>query len=179
MELYVVRHGQTDFNAQGLACGGQSNVPLNDKGRQQARELGVLLSDVHLDAVLVSPLQRAQQTAAIALEGRNVPVMTEVALREHCFGIYEGAVLDHPQFSKLRWDFCYRLPEGESLADVVCRVYPFLADLPKRFGGKSVLLVCHGALARVIDSFYTSPTNEQFRGFSLANCQLLHYSVSE
>lgn len=179
MELYVVRHGQTDFNAQRLACGGQSDVPLNDQGRQQAKELGDLLADVPLDAALVSPLQRAQETATIALEGRDVPLTTETALREHCFGIYEGAVLDHPQFSKLRWDFCYRLPEGESLAEVFARVYPFLADLPKRFAGKSVLLVCHGALARVIDSYYTSPTNEQFRAFSLANCQLLHYSVPD
>ena len=89
MDIYFVRHGQTDWNIT-WKLQGRADIPINARGRQQAAALRTRLAGVTLDAAYVSPLCRAQQTAHILLCGTNVPVYTQPALAERDFGAYEG-----------------------------------------------------------------------------------------
>jgi 2,3-bisphosphoglycerate-dependent phosphoglycerate mutase len=86
--VYIVRHGQTDWNKDGRIQGGTDN-PLNATGREQAATMGRLLADVTVDTVYVSSHQRAQQTAAV-FEGRS-PIVAMDGPRERFFGKFEGA----------------------------------------------------------------------------------------
>lgn len=179
MELYVARHGQTAYNAEELACGGQTDIPLTEVGKAQARELGEKLVGIPIDVVIASPLMRAQETARIAVSSAKQDpfFLTDSHIKEHCFGAYEGVDMKDPVFSEIRWEASYRFDGGESLFDLAARVYPFLESLPRRFPDKTVLLVCHGAVARMISSYYKSFTAEEFRSFWMGNCDLLHFSV--
>ena len=88
LTIYLVRHGQTDWNKEGRIQGGTDN-PLNNTGREQAAAMAKTLAEVKVDAVYVSSHLRAQQTAA-ALEGR-APIVAMDLLRERFFGKFEGA----------------------------------------------------------------------------------------
>jgi 2,3-bisphosphoglycerate-dependent phosphoglycerate mutase len=88
LTVYVVRHGQTDWNKDGRIQGGTDN-PLNATGREQAATLGRTLADVKIDTVYVSSHQRARQTASV-FEGR-APIAAMDELRERFFGKFEGA----------------------------------------------------------------------------------------
>lgn len=177
MDLYVTRHGQTEYNERGLVCGATTDIPLNEVGRQQAEGLRAELEGVVIDHVLVSPLLRARQTAEIALSGRNVPVEVEPRLIELDFGTFEGVRVDDPEFVKLRANFAFQYPEGESLLHAAARVYAVIDELPQRFGDDTVLFVCHGAISRIAKSYFTSQTDADFHGFAMPNCGLLHFTL--
>ena len=80
MILYVVRHGEATWNVLNKICGGQSDVPLTEKGRQQAAQLAQKMP--FIDRVLCSPLQRARETASILMEGKRIVIKIEPRLRE-------------------------------------------------------------------------------------------------
>lgn len=178
MELYVARHGQTSYNVENRACGGLVDIPLTACGREQARNLGETLRDIPFDKVIVSPMIRARQTAELALEGRGFTFEIDDRIKEHCFGSFEGCPVDDEEFCRLRWNAAYKFPDGgESLFQVATRVYSFLDELAQRCPEQTVLLVCHGAIGRIIYSYFTSLTDEELQGFSMSNCQLLHFSL--
>lgn len=177
MELYVTRHGQTDFNARGLVCGATTDIPLTDVGREQAHSLQGELEGIQIDQVLVSPMLRARQTADLALAGRSVAMEIEPRLIEFNFGTYEGVRVDDPDFVALRANFAFRYPEGESLLEAVARVYSVIEELPQRFPDKAVLLVCHGAISRIVRSYFVSQTDHEFHTWQMPNCALLHFTM--
>lgn len=144
VELWLVRHGQTDANAQGILSGWYE-AQLSGRGIAQAKALAPLLRDIHFDGVFSSPLQRAQDTARYA---GFEPKIVE-ALREFHFGDYDGLPLkDLPQdWVRALYAFeDFQTPNGESIDDVKRRVSAFIETLP---GGR-YLLVCHGGVIRSI-----------------------------
>ena len=88
MKLYVVRHGQTDNNLNGIIQG-ISNTPLNDYGRKQASELKEKLNDISFDLILSSPLQRAKETAEI-INNNKTKIIIDNRLIERNTGDFEG-----------------------------------------------------------------------------------------
>ena len=88
MQLYVVRHGETDANAEGRYQG-SLDIDLNERGVLQAQELRVRLP-AQIDTVIVSPLRRAQQTAAIVFADDGLELRTREAFRERGVGVFEG-----------------------------------------------------------------------------------------
>jgi broad specificity phosphatase PhoE len=156
--LYLVRHGETDWNVEGRLQGGQ-NIPLNDLGRLQAKEaagrlrdLGVVYDD--LDYVC-SPMDRARETMEIFRDTIGlVPqrYRVEETLREITFGEWEGMTWRevrkaHPDQAVFRerdkWG--YVPPGGESYAMLSERVRPWLSALTR-----PTLTVSHGGIARAI-----------------------------
>src|SRR4029450_12657247 len=87
--LIVVRHGVTQWNEDGRYQGHQ-DVPLGDRGREQARRLAVRLQHERISAAYCSDLQRASETAELALGEREAPLIPTQALREMSFGQWEG-----------------------------------------------------------------------------------------
>lgn len=86
---FLVRHGETDWNAAGRAQG-QAQVPLNATGRAQAQALAARLRPLRFSAAYASDLRRVTETAAPILHGRDPPLVTLPALREKSFGEWEG-----------------------------------------------------------------------------------------
>ena len=87
--LLLVRHGETDWNADGRLQG-QTDRPLNDYGRGQARQLATELADGELEAIYSSDLSRARETAEIVGERLGLPVALDSDLREKDWGTWEG-----------------------------------------------------------------------------------------
>src|SRR3569623_193897 len=92
-ELLLVRHGETDWNAEGRLQG-HTDRPLNDHGRRQAKEVAERLAGEGADAIYASDLLRAKETAEIVGERRGVPVVVDADLREKNWGNWEGLTGD-------------------------------------------------------------------------------------
>ncbi len=153
MSVYLLRHGQTDWNKKGIVQG-RYDVPLNDTGREQAREAKKILDEVDFIACYVSPLCRARETAAIALEGRDIPFIIENRLVEMAYGPYEGTNWKAGDYQLTRRRLAYRYKGGESYLDLAYRAFSFLEEIREVEKKGNVLLVCHGGIARVINSYF-------------------------
>lgn len=155
--LILLRHGQTDWNAQ-HRFQGQEDVPLNDLGRRQAEMARGALEGIQLDAVYASPLSRALETASIARPG--VEIHTDPRLMEINVGSWAGMTWDDVKATMPDYEAKYangvdfrRSPEGETLADVEARGVPAVLGIAQAHGGQTVLIVAHGLLLnRVIHS---------------------------
>lgn len=147
MLLYLVRHGETDWNAA-RRIQGRTDIPLNDRGRQQARRAGDLLSRRQWDAVITSPLSRAAETGAIIAERLSLPAPTsDDRLVERDYGEAEG--MDIAEVDR-------RFPPGtdpigrETPAAVAERAIAALLDIAEQHHGESVVVVAHGGLIRQV-----------------------------
>jgi broad specificity phosphatase PhoE len=151
LELWLIRHGETDWNVDGRIQG-FSDRPLNDKGRRQAGLLAERFREMEMrfDAVYASDLERARVTAEVSLPGAEIRL--DPRLRELSYGIFEGKVwdrLDADEAAAARhWSedrFGRRIPGGESYADLMDRMASFRADLPPR---ARVAAFSHGGTIR-------------------------------
>lgn len=88
MKLYLVRHGETDWNKDGIAQG-QTDIALNNTGRAQARELKKKVDQISISMCYSSPLRRAAETANIIV-GDRMDIKCDDLLKERCFGDFEG-----------------------------------------------------------------------------------------
>ena len=143
----LVRHGQTDWNAQ-RRLQGSTDIPLNDVGRGQARDAVAALSGHEWDAIVSSPLSRAAETANLIAAGLGLSVARRVPeLAERSFGPAEGLQAG-PELDALR------IPGGgflgaESEDEAASRGLGALESLAEEFRGGRVLVVAHGTLLRV------------------------------
>ncbi len=178
--LYVMRHGKTDWNLK-HKLQGKTDIPLNDMGRQMAREASEKYKDVHFDICYCSPLIRARETAELLLEGRDVPVIIDDRLSEMGFGIYEGIenVFDKPE-CPVRVLFFepseYKAVGGaESLEELIARTSEFLNDtaLPLVNSGKDVLIVGHGAMNSALIGQVRHIPLKDFWVEGIENCRLI------
>lgn len=142
----LVRHGQTDWNAQ-RRLQGSTDIPLNDVGRGQARDAVAVLSGYEWDAVVSSPLSRAAETAGLIAAGLGLGVDRHVPeLTERRFGPAEG-LRAGPELDALRIPGGFRGAESED--DAASRGLAALEALAEEFRGGRVLVVAHGTLLRV------------------------------
>lgn len=160
MKLYLFRHGQTDWNKV-HRFQGRIDIPLNDFGRELARITAQRWPIVPYDRVYCSPLDRAQETARLVLEGREElkHMITDPRIIEFGFGENEGKNIDeaghdpnNPMYNLLHHPEQYVPdPGAESFYDLVERSRRFLYDeiLPlEKQGLQNILVVAHGALIR-------------------------------
>jgi len=178
MRIYLARHGETVWNAEGLVSG-KSDCELSEKGRRQAEELAEKAKDVHFDVIIVSPLKRARDTAAAVARAKGMEFTVDERIREIDFGDFEGT---HDGNSVSYWSYKMqaprRFPNGESLFDVAARVYPFLDEVREKYKGKDVLLVCHGSMGRVVDTYFHGEWRmEELMHWNIGNCELLKYEI--
>src|SRR4030067_260206 len=130
IKLILGRHGETERNAGARLQGGKSDLPLNEKGMNQARYLGLALKGEKLEAIYSSPLKRALETARAISAHHHLKVQTDPALAELDMGSIDGLDLaqtkeTQPDFWK-RWreeDYSVALPGGESVLQVQQRAW--------------------------------------------------------
>jgi uncharacterized phosphatase len=145
--LYLVRHGETDWNLQ-RRIQGSTDVPLNDHGRAQAKRAGQLLAGRSWDAVIASPLSRAVETAAIIAAEVGLPApTTDPRLVERAYGDAEGLEISEVD---RRYPGDTHVPGRESREDVAARALEALLEIGEANPGKAVLVVSHGGLIRSV-----------------------------
>lgn len=159
--LVLVRHGESQWNAKNVWTG-LTDIPLTQKGRDEAKAAAGLLTGIVFDAAFTSNLVRAQETLAIILEQLHesgISITRDGALNERNYGIYTGknkleirSQLGEEEFLKLRRGWDYPVPQGESLKEVYARVIPYYdqAIAPLVTQGKHVLVVAHGNSLRAL-----------------------------
>jgi probable phosphoglycerate mutase len=155
----MVRHGESTWNRLGLIQGHADGPTLTDKGRQQSAEVAAQFREVPVGAIYSSDLSRAQETAAFVGEALGLSVATDPALRERCFGSYEGLpqraldTVDSGICGDRVIDGTARPDGGESLDEVYERVGSFLERLQSEHHTGDVILVTHGGTIRAMRAF--------------------------
>jgi broad specificity phosphatase PhoE len=158
--IYLVRHGQTHFNAERRQQG-HMDSPLTALGRAQAAAAGRLLRDLIGEPdgwrLIASPLGRAQDTAGVIGQALSLPIETDPRVIEVSFGEWDGRLRDelaaeHPEtFGRGDWQFA--APGGESFESVEARVGQWLKSLPPE-PERKVIVVSHGGSGRVVRGAY-------------------------
>lgn len=122
--------------------------------------------------IITSPLKRAVETGKIVAAKMNVPLYREVLLIEQNYGIYEGVDRKEPQFLNNKRNFAYRYPGGESMMQVAYRIYGFIDKIKEEYSEKKILLISHGGVCRIIRTYFTDMTNEEFFHYTLEKCKM-------
>lgn len=156
--LYLMRHGETEWNRDGRFQG-QTDVHLSDLGRRQAHSLGARMAAVPLAALYSSDLSRATETARIVAAHRReaLPVCLEPRLREVDVGGLAGLTLPeiqarYPEYwAALRQDpVATRAPGGECVLDLLERARAAADAIAGRYPGEAVGIVTHGGLIKAL-----------------------------
>jgi len=162
----LIRHGETALNVKGCYYG-RTDAVLSEKGISQARYLKEILKEVSFDYIVASPLVRAYNTAQIVMEEREQEIFGDRRLMEQDFGIFEGMTYKEIQNTYPKeldaWNeefSTYRIPKGESFADVRSRAEDFLRDIPsgRESKGEKMLIVAHkGTLGHLLAAMLKLP----------------------
>ncbi len=166
--FYVLRHGQTDWNAQ-ARLQGSTDIPLNETGRAQARVAAEILDGLGITRIVASPLSRALETAQIVGAKLGLTPQIDARLIERNFGLFEGLTLDEVRRERIEMrahmnpqadiDGKHYPDNAEPLAAVIDRVYACVSECRQ---GDNCLFVCHGIPFRAISrkflgEMYSSP----------------------
>jgi len=182
--LILVRHGETDWNAE-HRWQGHSDTRLNAAGREQARRLAEELERV--DAVYSSDLARARETAEILAVRIGLEVRLDPRLRERGFGAWEGLTTDEIASSfpdeQRRWraGIGAGARDAEPFEAFAARVGSFVADVGPRHVDEEVLVVAHGGTIRVVHALASGLDYvRDHRSISaVANCSPSRYAFRE
>lgn len=187
--LVLIRHGQSIWNLENRFTG-WVDVPLTEKGKEEARRAADHIKDLKFDVAYTSMLTRAQETLRIILEGigQNPPIIRDQALNERHYGDLQGLnkadtakKYGDEQVKIWRRSYAVPPPNGESLELCAKRTLPFFeraigGDLRQ---GKNVLVVAHGNSNRSIVMMLEKLTGEQVVGVELETGVPIVYEIDE
>ena len=174
MTLYATRHGETEWNALNKISG-VTDIELTGTGVAQAEAAAKEAEGRGINLIIASPMKRALTTAKIIAEHLGVPLETDPRLVEQNYGIYEGKDRRDPGFLANKRQFATRYPGGESMMQLAARVYPLLDEIKEKHADQTVLIVSHGGVSRVLRTYFTDMTNEEYFNYSLENCRIEEY----
>ncbi len=184
MDILLIRHGETAWNRE-RRMQGHIDTPLNDEGLRQAQALGAALANDKPDAIYASDLLRARRTAQAVADAHRMTVELDPALRERCFGAFEGLLYEeitarYPQ-AFAAWqarDLHVRFPAGERDAETLQefhhRSVAALERIARRHPTGRIVVVTHGG---VLDCVYRAATGMPVtasRDFETINAALNH-----
>ena len=159
MKIYVVRHGETDWNGKKLQ--GRTDIDLNSNGIKQANDLKNNIGDKikDIDLIISSPLIRAKHTAEILSDGR-VPIIYNEKIIERAFGELEGMELGNDKnivtFINELYDLNIKKNyKGlEDFSTLFERISSFFEDIKNEYKDKTIMLVTHGGAMRAIHAYF-------------------------
>ncbi len=181
MKIYVVRHGQTDYNINGLFQG-RKDIPLNSVGIKQAEETAQKFKNIPVDIILVSPLTRAKETAKYISNVTGIKPVIEQDLIERNFGDMEGKPNREECNIKMLLDYekNYNICNVEPIQSLFKRVSDCLDKIIDKYMGKNVVLVTHGGVAQAIDIYFHGfPESKDLQSIALKNCEVREYVPNE
>lgn len=168
--IYIVRHGQTDWNKEGRNQG-RTDIDINENGKQAAEEVKEKLKDINFDIVFSSPLKRAYHTAQIITDHK---IITDERLIERCNGTLEGKLkneyqVDFSDVKETRFGI-------EPLLDFQSRINNFLEEILEKYPNKNILIVTHAGVSIYIKCFFEGePQDKDYSKYKLKNCEVLTY----
>lgn len=175
--LYIIRHGETDLNSQGIIQGRGMNTDLNEKGRWQAEAFFHRYQHIPFDCLYTSTLKRTHQTINGFIQ-KEIPWKQHAGLDELAWGIYEGkpAEITKPAFLELTnaWaqgDLHQKFDTGESPIDVQNRQLEALEEL-KALPASQVLICMHGRALRILLCLLSEISLKQMDSFPHTNTTL-------
>lgn len=183
-KLYVVRHGEIDFNIEERYAG-SVDVELNNKGLRQAYGVAKKVSKLNIDLIITSPFKRCTRMADIIHKIINVPIIKMVEFRERNVGVFEGLTQEEAKnkYPKLWVKNITRVYNnaptgGETIKEVENRVFSGLKKIKKKYKNKNILIITHGFASKVINKFFnTDITEEDFFKYKLNNANIKEYGL--
>jgi probable phosphoglycerate mutase len=187
MLLYIVRHGETDWNRLGKLQG-RTDTDLTDNGRRLAGLTAEGLKEVKFDFIYSSPLRRAYDTADIIRRDRAIEIVTDERLLEAGFGAHEGSIVDKRKGSlALFFDDPVRYePEGtaESYEEIIGRTKSFLDEIifpiERENSNATILISGHGAVNKGLMLNLLGTKLEDFwKGVYQDNCAVNIFEIKD
>ena len=179
MKIWIIRHGQTDWNKNGKIQG-STDIELNETGIKQAEEVIPTFNEHNFDLIISSTLKRAMKTAQIINREKNVEIIYDKRLIERHCGDYEGTptTLDEePLFNILTNVSTHNI---ETVKELYERVYSILTEVKEKYNDKKVLLVTHGGTTRAIETFfYGVDKNGIMPPETIKNCEIREYEYKD
>ena len=176
--IIAIRHGETAWNVD-TRIQGHLDIPLNDTGLWQARQVAHALAGEPIAAVYTSDLQRAHATAQAVATATGAPLTTDLGLRERSFGHFQGRTFAQIEAElpedALRWrkrDPHYAPDGGESLMSLRERIARTVTALAARHVGEQVVMVAHGGVLDVLYRLATRQDIQAPRTWQLANAAI-------
>lgn len=184
-EIFLVRHGQTAANVDRLFVGA-TDIPLNGLGERQALLVGDRFATIDIDAIVTSPLARAQRTAQAIADVTNLEPLVVPGLSEIDFGHIEGLNLQQvlQQFPELKTqlddfgDLDLQWPGGESRKAFYQRIMAAFLGIIDRYENRSVAVVCHGGVIGALSAQIGLGPQDDIVRWSVANCSVTHMVVT-
>lgn len=174
--IYVVRHGESEWNVKGLIQG-QSDSFLTQEGEKQAYQLVEDLKSIKFKAIFSSNLIRAKKTADIIALEKNLAVETSEAIIERNFGKLDGKpgkqIGIFYELQRKADSNSYKFYGIESDEEIVNRMFTFLREIAVAYCGKNALVVTHGSLVRVLLTHLGYVTLDQIPPFSVGNAAIV------
>lgn len=172
--IYIVRHGETNYNVEGRYAG-RIDVPLNDNGIKQAYLIKEKLKDIKFDKVFSSPLKRAYETATIIC-GDKYNIIKDDRLIERSNGELEGRLkkeikeyIDFNDINENRFDI-------ENIVDFRKRVKEYIDYILDNYRGKNILIVTHAGVCIYARCYFEGdPQNGDYSKYKIKNCEVLEY----
>lgn len=177
MELYVVRHGRTNCNAENK-YNGKLDEDINEIGIEQAKSASKEVKKLDIDLIICSPLIRTRHTCNI-INVNNVPIIYDKRLEERDCGILTNEKLGEFYYTDYWNYYSDKKIEGlETIQELFKRVDSFLDEIKEKYKDKNILLVTHGGVARGI-YFYFNPIPEdgKLESFGSSNCEIKKYQL--
>jgi len=183
MKVYVLMHGQTDYDAEGRIIG-KSDPSLNDTGKEQAAHAAETLSLKDIDMILASPQHRTMETAEIVAPvlGIDATKITKgLKLYERAFGDLEGKLISEvDMFALSSWFGNTTAPNGETIKDTANRVISYMNNMVKIFRTKIMLLVVPEHVLRVLFWFFTGlPEAGKEHAIEVSNCKIYEFDTDD
>lgn len=189
-KLFLVRHGESEWNEKGLWTG-WTEVNLSSKGVEEAAKAGEVLKGEKIDKIYVSDMMRAQQTldkiSEIVGLG-DVETIATPAIKERSYGIYTAKnkwqikeEVGDEKFLRIRRSWDEPIPEGETMKDVYERVEPYYIENiePELKSGKNILMVAHGNSLRALMKKLENLDNEQVAQAEIGTGEVVVYELDE
>lgn len=183
INLYIIRHGETDHNKDGKYLG-RTDVPLNSVGIAQAKQLAKKASDLNIEIIYCSPLKRTIETAEFIKSKQYCQIVIDEHFIERSVSIYEGLTKED---AKNKYPDLYERnitrifneapPNGETINEVMERVFSGLDEMKKQNKFSNIMIVTHGFVAKAINKYFNiKMTEQEFFDFSLANAEIKKYT---
>lgn len=170
--IYVIRHGQTDWNLEGRYQG-SIDIELNNTGRKQALEIKEKLKDISFDKVFSSPLKRAYETASIIYSGK---IIIDSRITERCNGELEGK-------DKKFYQGCINFADPkdtrfgvEPLPEFRKRILDFFDDITRDYKNMNILVVTHAGVSIYAKCYFDGePKDGDYSKLITKNCEVLQF----
>lgn len=187
-KILLIRHGETAWNAV-RRLQGHTDIALNAEGLRQADALAGALADERIDAVVASDLQRAMQTAQAVAGRHGLPLHTDAALRERCYGGFEGLLYSdierrYPAEYAL-WqarDIDAVMPSGErdaeSFRQFYCRCVDAIVGWGGRHAGQTLVVVAHGGVLECAYRAAVGMSLDSPRDFQVKNASINRFTLA-